>query len=238
MLDPSSFPKGTILNTYGDNTGNLFRKFVYAQIRRYQKRKYPHSNRTDAIHTMIHVGSGDYLSVEHPRAVITKPDLSSGCRYSFWQYKYLEQFDGAAWVAFDAAVREIEGTRYDYGQLMDILVHQLFGWLPSKLSIFDFSRKRKVCSVAAHAVLLKAWLEVSKESNPKSKSEIPRPLDKQYVEHTCPADFENHETFARVAQSVMSGQRVGRQNGEHIAESMSGDHFKCGAPANEDQTHN
>jgi hypothetical protein len=93
------------------------------------------------------------------------------------------------------------GTPYDYGQLMDILVHQLFGWLPDKLNLFDFGRRRKVCSVAAHAVLVKAWQQTS--SIKLQTSKVERPLGEQYLEHTCPADFENHETFAQIGNEKL-----------------------------------
>ena len=180
------------MNTYGEHPKNLLARIVYWEIRRYQKRKYPHSSRTRAVHTMLHLGDGRFLSVEHPRAVIRRLKLQEGETFSIWRYRHDDEFTETSWQAFDEAVKEIEGTPYDYGQLMDILVHQLFGWLPDKLKLFDFGRRRKVCSVAAHAVLVKAWQQIEETSRPE------RPLGKQYLEHTCPADFENHETFVEI----------------------------------------
>ena len=188
---PLSFPKGCVVNFYGEHPKNLLMRFVYGQIRRYQKRKYPHSSRTDAIHTMLHLGEGRFLSVESPRAVIREREPEG--KFSVWRYKYDGNFTEESWRAFEAAVKEIAGTPYDYGQLVDILVHQLFGWLPEKLNLFDFGRKRKVCSVAAHAVLVKAWQQTDRSQ--------PRPLGNQYIEHTCPADFENDQTFEEITTS-------------------------------------
>jgi hypothetical protein len=189
-MQPSTFPRGVVVNTYGEHPRNLLSRFVYWQIRAYQRRKYPHSPRTRAIHSMLCLGDGRFLSVQHPRAIITGLDIEPGSNISVWKYNYLEEFGEASWQAFDQAVREIVGTPYDYGQLLDILVHQLFGWLPQKLNLFDFSRKRKVCSVAVHAVLVKAWQQTNRTHS--------RPLGEQYIEHTCPSDFENHETFEMI----------------------------------------
>jgi hypothetical protein len=183
----SSLPRGAVLNTYGEHPRNFLARLVHWQIRRYQRRKYPHSSRTNAIHSMLHLGEGKFLSVQHPRAMITEFLPVPNEEHSVWTYKYLADFGDASWAAFDQAVQEISGTPYDYGQLLDILIHQLFGWLPEKLNLFDFSRRRKVCSVAAHAVLVKAWQQTDRAHL--------RPLGEQYIEHTCPADFENHETF-------------------------------------------
>jgi hypothetical protein len=191
----ASFPVGTVLNSYGEKQKNFLVKIVYGQIRRYQKKKYPNSERTRAVHSMLHLGGGDYLSVESPRAVIKRPELDAGCSYSWWTYKNAGAYTAQSWTELQGVARNLVGKPYDYGQLLDILVKQVFGWIPDGLRIFDFSRRRKVCSVAVHVCLLKAWKTIPEAQRPAAA-----PLGRQQVEVTCPADFENHDSF------VMAGE--------------------------------
>lgn len=191
VIHAGAVPKGTVMNFYGEQP-SLISRVVYWQIRSYQRRKYPSSPRTEAIHSMIHLGGGKYLSVESPRAMILEPEILPDRKYTFWKYKLVDRLDAAAWAAFDKTVNELNGTPYDYGQMLDILLKQLFSdFVPHKLSIFDFSRRRKVCSVAVHTCLLTAYRATDRS--------FEGPLGRQYVEETCPADFENHDTFEAVA---------------------------------------
>jgi hypothetical protein len=190
VMNAGAVPKGTVMNFYGEKP-NLLSRIVYWQIRSYQRRKYPNSPRTGAIHSMIHLGGGKYLSVESPKAKIVEPEIRPDHKYTFWKYQSVDRFTEAAWAAFDQTVNEMNGTPYDYGQLLDILLKQLFSdFIPHKLSIFDFSRRRKVCSVAVHACLLAAYKQTDRT--------VEGPLGRQYVEETCPADFENDDTFEEV----------------------------------------
>lgn len=194
QIDWTNVPRGAVLNSYGEGHRNLIAKFAYAQIRGYQKRKYPDASleHVSAVHSQIHLGSGQFLSVESPRARIHEPVLEDNHRYTLWVYKHTDKFDDNSWRAFEIAVDKLVGTPYDYGQLLDILVNQVFGWTANPLKIFDLGRRRKVCSVACHVCLLAAYKAIPESARPSEA-----PLGRQHVEVTCPADFENHDSFVK-----------------------------------------
>ncbi len=84
----------------------------------------------------------------------------------------------------------LDGTRYDYFQLLDIAIKEVIGWPYSKpLSILDLGRKRKVCSVAVISAYLNWWTKYGKMHG------IERPLGNQDAEVCCPADFVNRPGY-------------------------------------------
>ncbi|GAG03237.1 unnamed protein product, partial [marine sediment metagenome] len=92
-----------------------------------------------------------------------------------------------------AAAEAIEGTKYDPGDLVDMLLRQL-GYLPKKGRLFNFGMKRVVCSVGVQTCLMKWWQEIGREN------ECPRPLGWQWVEDAAPADLVMHKTFTVIKQ--------------------------------------
>lgn len=172
-------------------------KIVYSQIRRYQKRKWGKKSRWRDIHSTLYLGDGKLLSVTVPKSVITDLHVSERTKYRICRYQSEDwQFNGEEIEILKEAAQKLIGHGYDYGQLLDILLKQLFpDFVKEKLSIFDFGRKRKVCSVGVHFCFLKWWYKLGEEQQP-------RPLGKQYVETTCPADFANHETFKVITEEV------------------------------------
>ncbi|MBI5059559.1 hypothetical protein HZB60_07265 [candidate division KSB1 bacterium] len=194
-FNPADLPKGTICNTYGDGSHAFYlKKIIYPKIQHYQRRKYPAAGdipALKAVHSIIHLGGNQWLSCQAPKAKRITLELLPDRRYSFHRYKHIDRFgpvNSPAWAAFDQAVRAIDGTDYDYGQLVDIMLRQVLGFpFLKKLSIFDLGRRQKVCSVACHTILLKAY---------KASGEgYPGPLGRQYVEDSCPADFAMHDSF-------------------------------------------
>ena len=90
---------------------------------------------------------------------------------------------------------ELDGKKYDYGQLLSILLNEILDWSPiDYLPIFDFSRKRKVCSVMARACWISWW---KKYAIPKGLG-FSRPGGPLHVERTAPALFELAPDFGIV----------------------------------------
>ena len=206
---------------------NLVLRWVYGAIRRYQKRKYGRDSRWRDIHTMIYLGDKKIFSFESPRAILLHFGKLKGIdkRILFDDPKCLKRFrinkrsrytvcrllniDGSehSFSPFELrylidSMAFILGRRYDYGQLLDILLKQIFSkFIPTKLSIFDLGRKRKVCSVAVHWLLSRLWrmLQVSGIKSAK----FDKIFGDQYIEVTCPADFVNHpEQFKIVSEEI------------------------------------
>ena len=175
---------------------NLPRQF----IQRYQERKYPGfgPNVWEPTHTAVYLLNGNIFEVTTPRARIGQMEFECGFTYTISRYTGCDFQDDTTIIdkgTFYSVAREIDGTMYDYGQLIDILIKDLFGFVPEHLSIFDLGRKNKVCSVGVHACYYKwwrtwGWLE-----------HRPKPLGDQYLEVTTCADFIwPHETFKTVAR--------------------------------------
>ncbi|MFH1010440.1 MAG: hypothetical protein V1784_04295 [bacterium] len=176
-------------------------RVLYAEIRRYQKRKWkgrsPRKRGWRDVHSMLYLGDGRFLSVTVPRSVICELEVSERAKYRICRYQSEDwNFREEELAVLKDAAQLLVGHGYDYGQLLDILLKQLFpSFVKEKLSLFDFGRKRKVCSVGVHFCFLAWWYKFAKEI-------YPRPLGKQYLEITCPADFANHETFKVIAEDI------------------------------------
>jgi hypothetical protein len=174
---------------------------VYAEIRQYQKHKWKGRSLQNRgwhdVHSMLYLGDGKFLSVTVPRSVICELEVSERTKYRICRYQNEDWiFKDEETATIKEAAQTLVGYPYDYGQLLDILLKQLFPtFVKEKLSIFDFGRKRKVCSVGVHFCLLAWWYKFA-------KGILPRPLGKQYVETTCPADFAYHETFKVIAEEL------------------------------------
>lgn len=194
-------------------------KVVYWFIRKYQKKKWGKNSRYRDIHSMLYLGNGRLFSFEAPCAIF-RTLLLSKVIYNLLEEKtkkYVKQFDiedttryticrlrrsDYSYIEFDdqdidymrQAANSLIGKKYDYGQLLDILLKQVFkDYIPNKLSILDLGRMRKVCSVGVHWILVKWWKQFKRE-------ELDRPLGEQYIEITCPADFVNHSDFGIVVE--------------------------------------
>lgn len=209
--DLVSCPPGLVINSYGEGIPGLFTKplqhlalsTAYKAIRDYQHRKYAHyppPPRDRAVHSIFHLGDGWCISTESPRTVIERLVLRPDRTYTGWYYSDAAIAPPQAWEAVRRfAWDELNGTPYDYGQLLDFKIGQLLEEiLPppfklDKLSLFDLGRNRKVCSVTCAALLLLLHKK-SREYGVATR----RPLvywngkiwQDIFVERTCPADVE------------------------------------------------
>lgn len=218
--DPTKLPVGVVINSYGDVTAKNYpwwKKWVltvaYAAIRAYQKDKHPNSPRIEAVHSMLHLGEGFVLDVNFPKATIHKLEYLPGAKYTYWLWAGATQItDDALWQMRLAAER-LNGTGYDWLQLGGIKIQVIFarllkailpppygeklGELISLRTLLGLGRTRMVCSGGAHSGLLAAYKEMK-----RAGIAVPRPLGDQWVEITCPADFENHESFIEWTPAV------------------------------------
>lgn len=200
-LIPSQMPIGTIVNSYGEaSRGKGIPKWLlrraYASIRKYQRIEFRNEppDKLQAIHSVIKVDNPNvWLSVTSPRATVGPLEMKDGHQYRALAWNHLSKLDYTALLAIQQYAYLLEGVPYDYGQLIDIQISQWFGWLPDKLSIFDFGRNRKVCSVGCHGALVAAYKTLPAGT-------APRPLGEQYIEKTCPANFEVAKDFTLIAE--------------------------------------
>lgn len=191
----------------------LHLRLVYGAIRRYQRRKYPKSSRTGDVHVYLVLETDPVrlFSFETPRAVLKWFRIEERAKYRVCRYCAADKGELPEFqLLLREAAERLKDKRYDYGQLIDILVKQLFPWaVPKRAMVFDLGRWRKVCSVAVHWCFLYWWRNYWRHPEmkgcrmnreevvhlPKDALSYPRPLGRQYVEMVCPADFANHETF-------------------------------------------
>jgi len=206
-LIPSQMPIGTIVNSYGESAeksgGKIWERLArwglrraYASIRKYQRIKHKEKplEKLQAVHSVIKIDNPNvWLSVTTPRATVGPLELIKGHKYRAFAWVHLAKLNYVALQALKKYALKLEGKPYDYGQLLDIQIKEWFGWIPSKASFFDLGRDRKVCSVACHGALLAAQKTLPEGS-------APRPLGGQYIEITCPADFEVAQDFVKIAE--------------------------------------
>jgi hypothetical protein len=126
----------------------------------------------------------------------------------------------------DAAF-EMVGKEYDMGQLLDIALRQILNYGQDRpLSVFDFGKKKKVCSVGVRVCFEKLYQDKIKPTlhgRPDTKWLFPRlnpekwPQDKveRYrgtnVEATAPAHFANSNYFQNEFEPVArfkEGKRI------------------------------
>jgi hypothetical protein len=220
MIDLSARPVGTVLNTYGDNLpgnwlGRQGLKIVYGQIRAHQHHVWPNAprDRVAAIHSQQKVywqqgTNGLWGQVTTPRAEIYALDLNPSWRARAFCWEGIQHFTPDCWAAFERVWTDLDGTLYDYGQLVDIKIREWFDWLPDSLPIFDFSRRRKVCSVACMAALYAGWQKLraplKSETDYFGRFYPPPNLrangKKLYLEHVPPAFFENEPRWVQIGE--------------------------------------
>jgi len=156
---------------------------------------------------MLYFSPDETFSVEYPEAVMKS--LHTFCQSDLTVYRYTRLGLVNFKTLRDGAM-EIVGTKYDVGQLLDIAIFDLLGFENLRLlSVFDFGRKRKVCSVGVRAAYEYMWKETCQESGEGKYIKLlfgyldmNKWTDKELeefrgvdVEATAPAHFANSEYF-------------------------------------------
>lgn len=200
--------------------------FTYWAIRRYQKGLLGKNANWHDTHTMLFFDEWDTFSVELPRAKV-KP-LHEYCLsdMAIYRLKLIELSSENIDCMMDAADRMI-GTEYDIGQLFDIALRGILGYDQDRpLSVFDFGRKRKVCSVGVRVCFEHVYQKMIKASIPDAPAGKwlfrslnpdkwpPSEIDKYKgtdVEATAPAHFANTDYFQNEFEFVarfIDGKRI------------------------------
>lgn len=157
---------------------------------------------------MLFLDKDNTFSVEMPKAIL-KP-LHTYCLFHLSIYRLrLAQLTKDFVETLRYAAEEMKGEDYDIGQLLDIAINGLLGYdHQRRLTIFDFGRKKKVCSVGVRVAFEYLYKERIKtadsrpgkwlfyELNPeKWPPEAIRNYKGTDVEATSPAHFANSDYF-------------------------------------------
>lgn len=200
---------GDVINQAGDFKWYEFWLSIGSSaIQSHQKKLFGKESNWKDDHTMLFFDQETTFSVELPIAT-TKP-LKKYCLSNLSIYRLrLAPLTADHIDTMRKAAKEMLGTEYDIGQLLDIAINQILGYEHQRrLSIFDFGRKKKVCSVGVRVVFeylyqqsistsdtySGKWLfnQLNPEKWPKKKVEQFNGTD---VEATSPAHFANSDYF-------------------------------------------
>ena len=127
------------------------------QIQRYQKRYFGNPSFYKCSHTCIYLGeTGGSDSAFDPKAhtvfEVTSPKSKWTPLWDFCDHDIrILRFTPRSLAADDISVMaqaasRIVGTSYDYGQLLDFLLHEVAGYPREDFRLFDLGPERKVCS--------------------------------------------------------------------------------------------
>jgi hypothetical protein len=220
---------GDVINFDSDTEWyNLHLKLAYSCIRKHQKKLFGVSSRWRDTHTMLYFEDTKILSVEPPRTRWAK--LQDFYDDNITIYRYTKRELSAADMAImREPAKDLIGSIYDVGQLLDMLINRLMGYPHTiEYRVFDFSKYCKVCSVGARVCfehLRKKLKEQGDDSMQRlfsrfkydtwEKRRVILAGNTEYrgvdVEATTPAHFANtdwfDDEFQRVAE-FRNGQRL------------------------------
>ncbi|MFO7889723.1 MAG: hypothetical protein R6V04_05215 [bacterium] len=177
-------------------------------IRKYQRHLFGKEANWKHDHCMLYLDKTFTLSVEPPKTI--KKDLKKYCLndISIYRLKKTALTKDSITILRQGA-EKLVGTVYDVGQLLDIAINGMLGFEHTfKIKIFDFGKKKKVCSVGVRAVF--EYLYQQKIKKPDDKRETwlfntinpqkwPEDVVKKYngtdIDATTPAHFANSDYF-------------------------------------------
>jgi len=200
---------GDVINQEGDFKWYQFWLAIGSKaIQCHQKKLFGKSSNWKDTHTMMFFDEDNTFSVELPTTTM-KP-LEEYCLSNLSIYRLrlvslnLDHMD-----MMKKAAKDMVGTDYDIGQLLDIAINQILGYEHQRrLTIFDFGRKKKVCSVGVRVAFeylyqkkfcsadsqSGKWLfdKLNPDKWPEKKVDHFHGTD---VEATSPAHFANSDYF-------------------------------------------
>jgi hypothetical protein len=201
---------GDVVNQVGDRTWWQFWLAVtYTAIQWHQKKLFGKDANWKDTHTMLYFDKDNTFSVEMPKATL-KP-LREYCLSNLSIYRLrLKKLAPDLVKTLKTAAQRMVGEDYDIGQLLDIAINDLLGYDHQRpLTIFDFGRKRKVCSVGVRVAFEYLYKKrIKTESSRPGKwlfyklnpKKWPPEAIKNYkgtdVEATSPAHFANSDYFS------------------------------------------
>jgi len=200
---------GHIISTIGTTKWyEIPLKLAYYGIRKYQKSLFGKDSNFKDSHTTIYLPAGLY-STEPPKSKfhnLIKYMDDKKTEYKVYRFtkKTLtpEDIEKMQWIA-----NILSGRKYDYGQLINILMNGIMGYEYSeKIKAFDFGSELKVCSVSI-ACIFQKWRVLTGKKTARLFSKLnPKKWDKEFiekfnkkghwdVENTTPGHFVNSGHF-------------------------------------------
>ncbi len=194
---------GDVINQTADLKWYQFwRAIVSKAIQCHQKRLFGKNSNWKDNHTMMFFDEDNTFSVELP--IATMKPLQGYCLSNLSIYRLrLVSLTSDHIDTMKKAAKDMVGTGYDIGQLLDIAVNQILGYENQRrLTIFDFGRKKKVCSVGVRVV-----------------------FEYLYQKRVRPADFQSGKwLFDKLNPSKWLKKKVDQFNGTDV-EATSPAHF-------------
>ena len=155
------------------------------RIQEYQKAYFGDSSIHDSTHTRIYLGRDKLKDIDDQCIfeVTTPRSRFVSLRQICHEDIRILRFTPRALASDDihvmlAAAQRIVGTKYDYGQLLDFLLHNVLDYPRSPFTLFDQGPERKVCSTGV-ATLFNRLRQVLDEHGGDA---IPRLFDVVYVD--------------------------------------------------------
>ncbi len=200
---------GDVINQVGDFKWYEFWLSIGSKsIQSHQKALFGKESNWKDDHTMMFFDEDNTFSVELP--IATMKPLKKYCLSNLSIYRLrLIELKADHINTMRRSAKNMLGTDYDIGQLLDIAINQILGYENQRrLSIFDFGRKKKVCSVGVRVVfehLYQQHIRTEKSDSRKwlfdklNPDKWPDKKVKQFkgtdVEATSPAHFANSDYF-------------------------------------------
>lgn len=143
---------GDIINYKEADDSSFTTKIGCWGIRTYQKRVFGAASNWKDVHSMIYFDKNHIFSVEPPKTTYVK--LKDIEKYDCSIYRFRDSLCKDDIKVMRKAADSMIGIPYDYGQLLDIGFQEVLNYPPyiDKLNIFDFSKKKRVCSVGVGVV--------------------------------------------------------------------------------------
>jgi len=177
-------------------------------IRKYQRRLFGKEATWIHDHCMMFFDRAFTLSLEPPKTI--KKPLEKYCLNDISIYRLTKKTLNKQDIdVLREGAEELVGTVYDVGQLLDIAINGLLGYEHTfKIKIFDFGKKKKVCSVGVRSVFEYLYQKKIKKTDNEEETWLfntinprkwPEDLVKKYqgtdVDATTPAHFANSDYF-------------------------------------------
>lgn len=202
---------GDIINQTGhQKLWQFWLTITYWAIRHHQKKLFGKNSNWRDTHTMLYLDPLNTFSVEMPKATM-KP-LQEYCLsdFSIYRLQLIKLTSDHISVLKEVALTMV-GEDYDIGQLLDIGINAILGYKNQRrLTLFDFGKKKKVCSVGVRVLFEKLYQDKLKSEEKRQEKWLfyelnpdkwPAKLVRTYrgtdVEATSPAHFANSDYFCK-----------------------------------------
>lgn len=213
---------GDVINIDGKaKWWQIWNKIAHWGIRFYQRKLFGKESNYRDTHTTLYLSPHKVFSTTTPRSRWETLDHQLEQRFTVYRYKIRDYSDEHIQFMEDIAATLID-LGYDVGDLVDFLIGGLLGYQHvRKIRLFEFSRKKMVCSTSVRAIQenLRKILEedgdfsfprLFNKLNPEKwpQEEIEK-FERTDVEATTPAHYANSDRFEGEFEKVCSWKELG-----------------------------